>query len=70
MLKPSNHPNLVVHPLDDLPEQKLGSQPLPPLKMTAGARRALFALRAYLILMMLLLLYHVLNLAGAVSNGH
>jgi len=53
----------VVHPLDDLPEAKVKSDHLPPLKMTPTVRWSLLVLRAYLIVMMLLLLYHVFDLA-------
>jgi hypothetical protein len=53
----------VIHPLDDLPEEKVKSDHLPPLKMTPSVRLSLFILRAYLIVMMLLLVYHVLDLA-------
>ena len=34
------------------------------MPMTAGVRVSLMALRGYLILMMLLVLYHVMDLAG------
>ena len=34
------------------------------MRMTPAVRISLLALRAYLVVMMLLLLYHVLNLAG------
>ena len=53
----------VVHPLDDLPEEKVKSDHLPPLRMTRTVRWSLFTLRAYLIIMMLLLVYHVVDLA-------
>jgi hypothetical protein len=56
----------VVHPLDDLPEEKVKSDHLPPLKMTRSVRWSLFTLRAYLIVMMLLLAYHVVDLARQV----
>jgi hypothetical protein len=49
--------------LDDLPEEKVKSDHLPPLKMTPSVRWSLFILRAYLIVMMLLLVYHVADLA-------
>jgi hypothetical protein len=65
---PFNQSGLVIHPLNDLPEQKLESDHLPPLKMTLSARISLLALRSYLILMMLLLLYHVINLAGLMHH--
>jgi hypothetical protein len=56
----------LVHPLDDLPEEKVKSDHLPPLKMTRTVRWSLFTLRAYLIVMMLLLVYHVVDLARQV----
>jgi hypothetical protein len=55
---------LVVHPLDDAPEQKVDTTHLGPMPMTASVRISLMALRGYLVLMMLLVLYHVLDLAG------
>jgi hypothetical protein len=55
---------LVVHPLDDLPEQKLDIANLGPMSMTRSVRLSLLALRAYLVLMMLLVFYHVLGIAG------
>jgi hypothetical protein len=57
-------PDLVVHPLYDLPEKKRETDHLAPMKMTPSVRIALITLRAYLILMGCMLLYHVLNLAG------
>jgi hypothetical protein len=54
---------LVVHPLDDYPEEKLKSDHLAPLEMTPAVRLSLFALRAYLMLMILLCFYHVIDLA-------
>ena len=55
---------LVIHPLDDLPEQKVDTAHLGPMPMTRSVRFSLMALRAYLLLMMLLVLYHVADLAG------
>jgi hypothetical protein len=52
--------------LDDLPEEKVKSDHLPALKMTRTVRWSLFTLRAYLIVMMLLLVYHVVDLARQV----
>jgi hypothetical protein len=52
--------------LDDLPEEKVKSDHLPPLKMTRSVRWSLFTLRAYLIIMILLLFYHVFDLARQV----
>lgn len=55
---------LVIHPLDDVVEQKVETKHLGPMRMTPAVRISLLALRGYLVLMMLLLLYHVLGLAG------
>ena len=59
---------LVVHPLDDMPEQKVETTHLGPMRLTATVRISLLALRGYLILMILLLLYHVLRLAGLLAR--
>jgi hypothetical protein len=55
---------LVVHPLDDAPEKKLDAEHLRPMRMTRSVRYSLFALRAYLVLMVALVFYHILTLAG------
>lgn len=55
---------LVVHPLDDAPEGKVDTTSLGPIRMTTSVKLSLMALRAYLFLMTLLLLYHVLDLSG------
>ena len=55
---------VVVHPLDDVPEEKVDTENLGPMTMTASVRISLLSLRAYLVLMMILVLYHVLDLAG------
>jgi len=60
---------LVIHPLDDLPEQKVDTAHLGPMPMTRNVRFSLMALRAYLVLMMLLVLYHVVDLAGVFGRG-
>jgi len=54
----------VVHPLDDLPEEKCNAEDLGPMPMTRSVKWSLMALRGYLILMGLLVAYHVLELAG------
>ena len=61
---PDNHFE-VVHPLDDVPEQKVDTSVLGPMPLTNSVKLSLVALRGYLILMMLLVLYHVMDLAGA-----
>ena len=60
---------LVIHPLDDIQEKKLDTKGLGPMRITLAVRLSLLALRAYLILMMLLVLYHVLDLAGAFGKA-
>jgi len=55
---------VVIHPLDDVPEEKVDTDSLGPMEMTASVRISLYSLRAYLVLMMLLVLYDFLHLAG------
>jgi hypothetical protein len=54
----------VIHPLDDVQEQKLDTKQLGPMRMTPAVRISLLTLRGYLVLMTLLVLYHVLDVAG------
>ena len=54
---------LVVHPLDDVPEEKVDTSRLRPIPITGSVRLSLLALRTYLVLMMLLVVYHVIDLA-------
>jgi len=54
---------VVVHPLDDLPEQKVDTEALGPMPMTRSVRLSLVSLRAYLVLMLALVVYHVVMLA-------
>ena len=56
---------VVVHPLDDRAEQKVDTSGLGPMPLTTSVRLSLMALRAYLILMILLVLYHVMDMGGA-----
>ena len=58
----------MVHPLNDVPEQKCSSEGLGRITMTRPVRLSLGILRAYLIAMTLMLGYHVLELA-AVFHG-
>ena len=55
---------VVIHPLDDVREEKVDTENLGPMAMTASVRISLLSLRAYLVLMMILVFYHVLDLAG------
>ena len=47
----------VVHPLDDVPELKIDVSVAGPMAMTTSVRVSMFALRAYLLLMMGLVMY-------------
>ena len=60
---------LVIHPLDDVQERKVETKHLGPMRMTPAVRMSLLALRGYLVLMMLLVLYHVLDLAGVCGKA-
>jgi hypothetical protein len=58
----------VVHPLEDAPEQKCVSEGLGQIAMTPSVRLSLKILRGYLLLMTAMLLFHVLDLAGALKH--
>jgi hypothetical protein len=58
----------VVHPLEDVPEQKRVSEGLGQIAMTPSVRLSLKMLRGYLLLMTAMLLYHVLDLAGVLKH--
>ncbi len=60
---------LVIHPLDDVQEQKCETKHLGAMKMTPAVRLSLLALRAYLVLMMVMVLYHALDLAGVLAQN-
>ena len=53
----------VIHPLDDIPEQKVDISALGAMKLTISVKWSLFALRAYLILVVVLVFFHVYTLA-------
>jgi hypothetical protein len=55
---------VVVHPLDDRLEEKVNTETLGPMPMTRTVKLSLVSLRAYLVLMILLVFYHVLQIAG------
>ena len=55
---------VVIHPLDDVPEEKVDTESLGRMPMTASVRISLLSLRAYLLLMMVLVFYRVVVLAG------
>jgi hypothetical protein len=60
---------VVIHPLDDVREEKVDTASLGRMSMTISAKISLMALRGYLVLMMLLVLYHVIDLSGALGQG-
>lgn len=60
---------VVVHPLDDVAEQKVDISTLGKMPMTRSVKLSLLALRGYLVLMVLLVSYHVLALSGLLG-GH
>ena len=62
------HGFLVVHPLDDAPERKVDTDGLGPMPMTTSVRISLLSLRGYLVVMMLLVFYRVLVLAGMLGH--
>jgi hypothetical protein len=55
---------VVVHPLDDVPEEKVDIESLGPMPMTASVKWSLVSLRAYLLLMITLVVYRVVALAA------
>ena len=55
---------VVIHPLDDAPETKVDTAALGPMKMTRSVKLSLMSLRAYLIVMLLLVFYRVFCQAG------
>jgi hypothetical protein len=58
----------VIHPLNDVAEEKCMSEGLGPIAMTSSVRISLFVLRGYLVLMTLMLIYRTLELAGIVHK--
>lgn len=60
----------VIHPLHDEPETKCQSDGLGPIEMTRSVRVSLIVLRAYLVTMGGMLVYHVLDLAGMLHRVH
>ncbi len=58
----------VIHPLDDVAEQKCSSEGMGRISMTLPVRISLRVLRGYLVVMALMLVYHVLDLAGVLHR--
>ena len=59
---------VVVHPLDAAPDTKPDMSRLGRMPMTRSVRLSLIALRAYLIVMTMLVLYHVVDLAETLAR--
>jgi len=58
----------LVHPLDDMPEEKRSPEGLGSMHMSLSVRISLMALRGYLILMALLVLYSILQQSGILRH--
>ena len=58
----------VVHPLDDVAEEKFDAENLGPMPMTRSVKWSLMALRGYLVTMGVLVAYHVLCVAGVIGH--
>jgi hypothetical protein len=58
----------VIHPLDDIHEQKCTSEGLGLMHLTPAARISLAALRVYLIAMTCIILYRTLTLAHVFTH--
>lgn len=58
----------VIHPLDDIHEQKCTSEGLGLMHLTPAARISLAALRIYLIAMTCIILYRTLTLAHVFTH--
>jgi hypothetical protein len=67
---PEMNPFHVIHPLDDIAEEKCSSAGLGKIAMNVPVRLSLGVLRAYLIVMTLMLGYHVLDLVGVFRAIH
>lgn len=61
-----SHPLTVVHPLDDAPEEKLFRPDLGRMPLTRPIKFALLLLQAHLALMLGLIGWRLLSLAGVV----
>ena len=57
---------VVVHPIFDVPEEKVDTDTLGPMKMTTTVRFSLIALRSYLIIMILLTVYRSLVITNII----
>ena len=58
----------VIHPLDDVAEEKCSPEGLGRMHMSRSVKVSLYALRGYLLTMGLLVAYRLLTLAGALGH--
>lgn len=58
----------VIHPLDDVQEEKCSSEGLGLMELTPTVRYSLLALRVYLVAMTLIILYRTLTLAHVLTH--
>lgn len=59
----------LIHPLDDVQEQKFTGEGLGKMAMTKSVRISLILLRVYLLLMFLLVICHVVDIAKALPHA-
>jgi hypothetical protein len=64
---PQNH-YFVIHPLDDIVEEKADTSHLGAMPMTTSVKVSLLALRGYLVLMFVLVIYHAIDVAGWIHH--
>jgi len=62
-LEKQNKEFYVIHPMFDEPEVKYDGAELGLMKLSKGTKLALFTLRVYILLMIVLLLYHIIDLS-------
>jgi hypothetical protein len=67
VLKNDQHYYVVVHPLDDKPEEKIDTSALGRMPMTRAAKLSLLSLRVYLLVMLGLVAFRVWQ---AAAGGH
>jgi hypothetical protein len=59
-MKKEKQTYIVVHPLDDIREEKVDVKNLGPMNMTLSTKILLYVLRGYLVIMICMLFYRVL----------
>ena len=66
----ANRKYVVIHPLDDVAEEKCSVDGLGQMHMTKSVKLSLYTLRGYLITMVLLVGYRLITLAGSMAHPH